>query len=41
MALVTADETLLSLLHLRAASHPQRVALREKEFGIWQRVTSD
>ncbi|NOY46446.1 MAG: long-chain fatty acid--CoA ligase [Deltaproteobacteria bacterium] len=38
MAVVTAD-TLVGLLRERAGAHPDRVALREKEFGIWQRVT--
>ncbi|MHB8762746.1 MAG: AMP-dependent synthetase/ligase [Deferrisomatales bacterium] len=38
MAVVKA-ETLVGLLRERAAAHPERVALREKEFGIWQRVT--
>ncbi len=33
------NETLVSLFLRRAAEHPDRVALREKEFGIWQRVT--
>ncbi|GAB4272081.1 MAG: AMP-dependent synthetase/ligase [Deferrisomatales bacterium] len=32
-------DTLVGLLLERAAAHPDRVALREKEFGIWQRVT--
>lgn len=32
-------ETLTALLRERARAHPERVALREKEFGIWQRVT--
>ena len=35
---VVAD-TLPKLLRARAAEAPQGVALREKEFGIWQRVT--
>ena len=41
MALVTrpAGDTLPKLLRGRAALHPRRVALREKEFGIWQPVT--
>ena len=34
----TAD-TLPKLLAERAALHPDAVALREKEYGIWQRVT--
>ena len=34
-----AAETLTGLLLERARAHPGRVALREKEFGIWQRVT--
>ena len=38
MALVTAD-TLPKLLRERAREHPRAVALREKEYGIWQRVT--
>ncbi len=33
------SETLVGLLRQRVAEHPDRVALREKEFGIWQRVT--
>ena len=33
------NDTLVSLFLERAAEHPERVALREKEFGIWQRVT--
>ncbi len=33
------EDTLVGLLLRRAAEHPGRVALREKEFGIWQRVT--
>ncbi|MFU8857735.1 MAG: AMP-dependent synthetase/ligase [Deferrisomatales bacterium] len=33
------EETLTGLLAERARAHPDRVALREKEFGIWQRVT--
>jgi long-chain acyl-CoA synthetase len=44
MALVTATaspvgDTLPKLLRERAGLHPRRVALREKEFGIWQRVS--
>lgn len=35
---MTAD-TLPKLLQLRAGEKPSAVALREKEFGIWQRVT--
>jgi long-chain acyl-CoA synthetase len=35
---MTAD-TLPKLLRLRAGETPSAVALREKEFGIWQRVT--
>ena len=35
---MTAD-TLPKLLQLRAGEKPSVVALREKEFGIWQRVT--
>ncbi len=38
MAQLTAD-TLPKLLAERAALHPDAVALREKEYGIWQRVT--
>lgn len=38
MAVVTAD-TLPKLLRLRAGKNPSGVALREKEFGIWQQVT--
>lgn len=38
MAVVTAD-TLPKLLILRASENPAGIALREKEFGIWQRVT--
>ncbi len=38
MAVLNA-ETLIGLMHQRVAEHPDRVALREKEFGIWQRVT--
>jgi long-chain acyl-CoA synthetase len=33
-----AGDTLPKLLRERAGLHPRRVALREKEFGIWQRV---
>jgi len=32
-------DTLPKLLAERAGLHPQAVALREKQFGIWQRVT--
>ena len=44
MALLTAPgaagaDTLPRLLAARAALHPDAVALREKQFGIWQRVT--
>ncbi|HEY6107119.1 MAG TPA: AMP-binding protein, partial [Anaeromyxobacteraceae bacterium] len=44
MALVTAKagpvgDTLPKLLRERAGLHPRRVALREKEFGIWQCVS--
>ncbi|RMG88841.1 MAG: long-chain fatty acid--CoA ligase, partial [Candidatus Dadabacteria bacterium] len=38
MALVSGD-TLVSLFLERVRRHPDRVALREKDFGIWQRVT--
>ncbi len=38
MALLTGD-TLPKLLQERARLHPRAVALREKEFGIWQRVS--
>ncbi len=38
MALLSAD-TLPKLLRERARAHPGAVALREKEWGIWQRVT--
>jgi len=38
VAVVTAD-TLPKLLILRASENPAGIALREKEFGIWQRVT--
>jgi long-chain acyl-CoA synthetase len=38
VAVVTAD-TLPKLLLLRASENPSGVALREKEFGVWQRVT--
>ena len=38
MAVVTAD-TLPKLLRERAREAPEGVALREKEYGIWQRVT--
>ena len=31
--------TLPGLLARRAAEHPDRIALREKEFGIWQEIT--
>ena len=31
--------TLRALLAQRAAEHPDEVALREKEFGIWQEIT--
>ena len=31
--------TLPGLLAQRAAGHPDRIALREKEFGIWQEIT--
>jgi long-chain acyl-CoA synthetase len=34
-----AADTLPKLLAERAALHPEAVALREKEYGIWQRVT--
>jgi long-chain acyl-CoA synthetase len=34
-----AADTLPKLLAARAALHPEAVALREKEYGIWQRVT--
>jgi long-chain acyl-CoA synthetase len=34
-----AGDTLPKLLRERAGFHPGKVALREKEFGIWQRVT--
>jgi long-chain acyl-CoA synthetase len=34
-----AADTLPQLLAVRAALHPEAVALREKEYGIWQRVT--
>ncbi len=37
MAVVN-PETLVGLLFERVAVQPDRVALREKEFGIWQRV---
>ena len=33
------NETLPGLLARHAVSHPDGVALREKEFGIWQEVT--
>jgi long-chain acyl-CoA synthetase len=36
---VGAADTLPRLLAARAALHPEAVALREKEYGIWQRVT--
>ena len=43
MALLSAPpgspDTLPKLLAERAGLYPQRVALREKQFGIWQRVT--
>ena len=39
MALLTPADTLPKLLAARAALHPEAVALREKEYGIWQRVT--
>ena len=32
-------DTLPGLLARRAADHPDQVALREKEFGIWQEIT--
>ena len=38
MAVLTAD-TLPKRLLLRASENPSGVALREKEFGVWQRVT--
>jgi long-chain acyl-CoA synthetase len=38
LALLSAD-TLPKLLRERVRLHPGEVALREKEFGIWQRVT--
>jgi len=34
-----AADTLPKLLAARATLHPEAVALREKEYGIWQRVT--
>ena len=34
-----AADTLPGLLARRAAEHPNGVALREKEFGIWQEIT--
>ena len=33
------NETLPGLLARHAVSHPDGVALREKEFGIWQEIT--
>ena len=39
MVVVNASDTVPRLLRERARLHPARVALREKEFGIWQRVT--
>ena len=43
MALLSAPpgspDTLPKLLAERAGLHPHAVALREKQFGIWQRVT--
>ena len=33
------NETLPGLLARHAVGHPDGVALREKEFGIWQEVT--
>ena len=40
---VTAEDhgpdTLPGLLAQRAAAHPDEIALREKEFGIWQEIT--
>lgn len=35
------SETLVALLLERHRAHPGRVALREKDFGIWQNVTWD
>uniref|UniRef100_UPI0023967174 AMP-binding protein n=1 Tax=Candidatus Palauibacter scopulicola TaxID=3056741 RepID=UPI0023967174 len=33
------DGSLPGLLRLQAANHGERVAMREKEFGIWQTIT--
>ena len=34
-----ADITLPQLLRLRATAHPDALAIREKEYGIWKRFT--
>jgi long-chain acyl-CoA synthetase len=36
---IGADDTFPKLLVRNAAAHPQRVALREKEYGIWQETS--